>query len=98
MISTVAEAGPAMWAGVIVMGVVALVPPLVWLAGLALALRKSVPADRAEILRAYGTLRLPAVKVGHRETGQDGVDADRLPHTEKTSDPSSEQAASPRGL
>jgi hypothetical protein len=81
MIATIAEAGPAVWAGVIVMGAASLVPPLVWLIGLTLALRKSAPADRADILRAYATLRLPAVRVGgeqgrgrrpHRERGQGG--------------------------
>jgi hypothetical protein len=39
----------------------ALVPSLVWLIGLALALRRSAPIDRADILRAYATLRLPTV-------------------------------------
>jgi hypothetical protein len=81
MIAMIAQTGPAMWAGVIVMGAIALVPPLVWLIGLALALRKSAPADRADILRAYATLRLPAAKVSvehsrgrglNREGGEGG--------------------------
>ena len=44
---------------VVITGVVALVALGVWLAGLALALRGSAPADRPSILHAYAALRLP---------------------------------------
>ncbi|GAA3950899.1 hypothetical protein [Actinoplanes auranticolor] len=43
----------------VIAGLVALVALGVWLAGLALVLRGSDPADRPSILHAYARLRLP---------------------------------------
>jgi hypothetical protein len=43
-------------------GVVALVALMVWLAGLALALRGSEPKDRPQILRAYASCRPPVLR------------------------------------
>jgi len=87
MIATIAQAGPAMWAALIVTGTVALVPPLAWLIGLALALRKSAPAERADILRAYATLRLPTAK-GGRGGGDNGtVKAGQIADAGKTDMP-----------
>lgn len=65
MISAIAETGPVVWAGIVVMAVAALVPQLVWLIGLVLALKKSAPADRSDILRAYATLRVPVSEKRH---------------------------------
>jgi hypothetical protein len=87
VITTIAQAGPAMWAGLIVAGAVAVVPPLAWLIGLALALRKSAPVERADILRAYATLRLPTVR-GGRGGGDNGtLNAGQLADAGKTDMP-----------
>jgi hypothetical protein len=76
MITTVAEVGSTMWwAGLIVAGAAALMPSLAWLIGLALALRKSAPAERADILRAYAAFRLPLARVGP-EKDRDNCAAD----------------------
>jgi hypothetical protein len=48
--------------GLILGGIVAVVGPVVWLAGLALALRGSEPKDRPQILRAYASCRLPMLR------------------------------------
>jgi hypothetical protein len=58
----------------IVGGVVAVVALLVWLAGLALALRGTEPEDRPKILRAYATCRLPLGR--HRPEGLGGARGD----------------------
>lgn len=90
MTAMITAAGPAMWAMIGVMGASAVIPPLVWLAGLMLALRKSVPGDRPDILRAYATLRLPIAKTrdgGHRNSLRDRGAAKRVANSKEVDGP-----------
>ena len=56
------QAGTLVQIGIIAGSAVALVALLVWLVGLALALRGSKPKERPSILRAYAICRLPVVR------------------------------------
>jgi hypothetical protein len=59
-------ASSAVGLGLLVSSVVAVAALVVWLLGLALALRGSAPAERAAILRAYATVRVPGFWRGWR--------------------------------
>lgn len=59
-------ASGAVGLGLLVFSIIAVAALNVWLLGLVLALRGSAPAERAVILRAYATVRVPGVWRGWR--------------------------------
>jgi hypothetical protein len=71
-------------AGLVISGVVAIIALLVWLVGLVLVLRGSTPAERASLLRAYGTCRPPFTGPTHmRGIGETQQVTEREPEEER---------------